>query len=171
MTLRSAIITGTANININGTVGATTPSTGAFTTLSATSDFTLSGTVGRVVSDANSKRVLIAGGATATTTTGAYAIFEGYDYGGAGAGGAISLVSAAGTTNPITMSVGGTTRGVFSSTGLAVTGVLTSTGTISPQQATTAAAPAYVKGAIYFDTTLNKLRVGGASGWETITSV
>ena len=45
------------------------------------------------------------------------------------------------------------------------------TGTISPQQATTAAAPAYVKGAIYFDTTLNKLRVGGATGWETITSV
>ena len=35
----------------------------------------------------------------------------------------------------------------------------------------TAAAPAYVKGAIYFDTTLNKLRVGGATAWETITSV
>ena len=44
-------------------------------------------------------------------------------------------------------------------------------GTISPQQATTAAAPAYVKGAIYFDTTLNKLRVGGATAYETITSV
>ena len=44
-------------------------------------------------------------------------------------------------------------------------------GLIYPQQATTAAAPAYVKGAIYFDTTLNKLRVGGATGWETITSV
>ena len=44
-------------------------------------------------------------------------------------------------------------------------------GTISPQQATTAAAPAYAKGAIYFDTTLNKLRVGGATAWETITSV
>jgi hypothetical protein len=43
-------------------------------------------------------------------------------------------------------------------------------GTISPQQATTASAPAYVKGAIYFDTTLNKLRVGGATTWETITS-
>ncbi len=41
---------------------------------------------------------------------------------------------------------------------------------ILPQQATTAAAPAYVKGAIYFDTTLNKLRVGGATAWETITS-
>ena len=42
-------------------------------------------------------------------------------------------------------------------------------GTISPQQ--TGTAPSYVKGAIYFDTTLNKLRVGGATGWETITSV
>ena len=34
-----------------------------------------------------------------------------------------------------------------------------------------ASAPTYVKGAIYFDTTLNKLRVGGAAAWETITSV
>jgi hypothetical protein len=92
-------------------------------TLSATSDLTLSGTVGRVLSDADNKRVLMAGGTSASTTTGAYAIFEGYNYGGAGAGGAIALVSAAGTTNPITMAVGGTTRGVFSSTGLAVTGL------------------------------------------------
>jgi hypothetical protein len=36
MTLRSAIITGTANININGTVGATTPNTGVFTTIGGT---------------------------------------------------------------------------------------------------------------------------------------
>lgn len=50
-------------------------------------------------------------------------------------------------------------------------GAATFSGTVSPQQATTAAAPAYVKGAIYFDTTLNKLRVGGATAWETITSV
>ena len=50
-------------------------------------------------------------------------------------------------------------------------GNLNATGTISPQQATTVAAPAYVKGAIYFDTTLNKLRVGGATAWETITSI
>lgn len=61
-------------------------------------------------------------------------------------------------------SLGGTAA-TFTSTGL------TTPGTISPQQATTAGAPAYVKGAIYFDTTLNKLRVGGATGWETITSV
>lgn len=41
---------------------------------------------------------------------------------------------------------------------------------IFPVQAATASAPPYVKGGIYFDTTLNKLRVGGASGWETVTS-
>jgi hypothetical protein len=53
---------------------------------------------------------------------------------------------------------------------LQVTGAILATGTIMPQSAATASAPAYVKGAIYFDTTLNKLRVGGASGWETVTS-
>jgi hypothetical protein len=80
----------------------------------------------------------------------------------------VYLSAAAGTVG---IKANGTTSGTFSSTGLAVTGVLTGTGTISPQQATTAGAPAYVKGAIYFDTTLNKLRVGGATAWETITSV
>ena len=50
-------------------------------------------------------------------------------------------------------------------------GAVTTQGLFYPQQATTAGAPAYVKGAIYFDTTLNKLRVGGATAWETITSV
>lgn len=40
-----------------------------------------------------------------------------------------------------------------------------------PVQAVTASAPTYVLGGIYFDTTLNKLRIGGASGWESITSV
>lgn len=52
-----------------------------------------------------------------------------------------------------------------------VYGKIASNGTIKPRLSTTALAPAYEKGAIYFDTTLNKLRVGGASGWETITSV
>lgn len=46
---------------------------------------------------------------------------------------------------------------------------LTASGLISPQQA--ASAPTYVKGAIYFDTTMNKLRIGGATAWETVTSV
>ncbi len=38
-------------------------------------------------------------------------------------------------------------------------------------QYTTANAPAWGVGLMYFDTTLNKLRVGGATGWETVTSV
>jgi hypothetical protein len=37
-------------------------------------------------------------------------------------------------------------------------------------QATTAQAPAYKKGRLYFDTTLNKARIGGATAYETITS-
>lgn len=44
----------------------------------------------------------------------------------------------------------------------------TMTGLFYPQQLSSA--PTYVKGAIYFDTTLNKLRVGGATTWETISS-
>lgn len=43
-------------------------------------------------------------------------------------------------------------------------------GLILPVQAPTASAPAYVKGGVYFDTTLNKLMVGGATAWETVTS-
>ena len=42
---------------------------------------------------------------------------------------------------------------------------------IKPVQHATTGAPSYVKGAIYFDTTLNKLRVGGATAWETVTSL
>lgn len=44
-------------------------------------------------------------------------------------------------------------------------------GPLMPFQAPTASAPPYIKGGLYFDTTLNKLRVGGATGWETVTSV
>lgn len=42
------------------------------------------------------------------------------------------------------------------------------TGVFLPFQSATP--PNYIKGGIYFDTTLNKLRIGGASDWETITS-
>jgi len=43
-------------------------------------------------------------------------------------------------------------------------------GVIFPVQAATASAPAYVKGGLYFDTTENKLYVGGATAWEKVTS-
>lgn len=48
---------------------------------------------------------------------------------------------------------------------------ITSDGAAIIFNAPTISAPAYVKGGLYFDTTLNKLRVGGATGWETVTSV
>jgi hypothetical protein len=44
-------------------------------------------------------------------------------------------------------------------------------GVFFPVQAPTASAPTYVKGGMYFDTTLNKLRIGGATAWETVTSI
>lgn len=56
--------------------------------------------------------------------------------------------------------------------GTAVVGFmeLDANGLAKPLQATTVGAPPYVLGALYFDTTLNKLRVGGATAWETVTS-
>lgn len=161
MTLRSAIITGTASININGTVGATTPSTGAFTTLSATGNVTFQKTSGNTLLVENTAStanvVLSLKQTTGTFNSGINATTIYYDDT---------------ASREIVWYSNGTERlRIYSGGGLLVTGTLTSTGTISPQQATTAGAPAYVKGAIYFDTTLNKLRVGGATAWETINSV
>lgn len=48
---------------------------------------------------------------------------------------------------------------------------ISGTGVFFPRQATTAAAPTYVLGGMYYDTTLSKLRIGGATAWETVTSV
>lgn len=64
-----------------------------------------------------------------------------------------------GAANDIEIYVSGTTRAA----------TLNFQGVFLPVQA--ASAPTYIKGGLYFDTTLNKLRVGGATGWETITSV
>ena len=105
---------------------------------------------------------------------------------GVSAGNATStgiLDFSSGATRLLSFGANTGTRGTLSVIGLSSDSSLNTTlltvssasavfsGTISPQQATTAGAPAYVKGAIYFDTTLNKLRVGGATAWETITSV
>ncbi len=56
------------------------------------------------------------------------------------------------------------------SPGVAPNSSMSMGGVFFPVQAATASAPTYVKGGMYFDTTLNKLRIGGASGWETVTS-
>jgi hypothetical protein len=43
-------------------------------------------------------------------------------------------------------------------------------GRINLQQYATGSRPAYVKGALIYDSTLGKLVVGGATGWEVVTS-
>jgi hypothetical protein len=72
-------LTGTASININGTVGATTASTGAFTTLAASGAVTLSGGTANGVSYLNSSKVL---------TTGSALTFDGTKFKSTNAGGA-----------------------------------------------------------------------------------
>ena len=121
-------LTGTASININGTVGATTPAAGAFTTLSATGKAALDGAAtsgynasadglvigthvgahGLTIASQNnaSSYIMFADGTTGPQT---YAGQLTYDH----------------TTNEFRIGTGdGTTRGTFSSTGLAVTGRL-----------------------------------------------
>ena len=56
-------LTGTASININGTVGATTANTGAFTTLAASGAVTLSGGTANGVTYLNGSKVLTSGSA------------------------------------------------------------------------------------------------------------
>jgi hypothetical protein len=56
-------LTGTASININGTVGATTANTGAFTTLAASGAVTLSGGTANGVAYLNGSKVLTTGSA------------------------------------------------------------------------------------------------------------
>ena len=64
-------LTGTASININGTVGATTPAAGAFTTLTSTLDATIYGvTVGRGAG-AVATNTAVGASALAANTTGA----------------------------------------------------------------------------------------------------
>lgn len=79
------------------------------------------------------------------------------------------VTSAATGTAPILSSAGKDTNIGITLTPKG-TGGLFSTGVFFPVQAPTASAPAYVLGGMYFDTTLNKLRIGGVSAWETVTS-
>lgn len=47
---------------------------------------------------------------------------------------------------------------------------ITSDGKLFPVQGTTGSPPAYVNGGLYFATDTDKLYVGGAAGWEAVTS-
>jgi hypothetical protein len=202
-------LTGTASININGTVGATTPAAGTFTTEIINSNAAalpapLAGTLlqignadgvaTRLTLDSFATNVVIHGRRANGTAAAPTALASGnpiFNIGAQGYGATAYSSNRAVISFSATQAWTDTAQGTqiaFQTTpngaaaaanalilgqdqSATVTGTITAGGTISPQQATTAGAPAYVKGAIYFDTTLNKLRVGGATAWETITSV
>lgn len=92
----------------------------------------------------------------------------------------LNVKGSSGTLN-ITAASDGGDYNIYSSNGTQTLAIYGSAGNILnvnildgvffPAQYPTASAPAYVKGGMYFDTTLNKLRIGGASAWETVTSV
>jgi hypothetical protein len=77
-------LTGTASININGTVGATTANTGAFTTLTTSSTVTLNGGTANGVAYLNGSKVLTTG--SALTFDGTNFSTTGNIVAGAGAG-------------------------------------------------------------------------------------
>jgi hypothetical protein len=62
------------------------------------------------------------------------------------------------------------TLGSISITKTVLRGNVETNGLIKLGQFTTATEPAYVKGASFFNTTLNKMRIGGATAYETVTS-
>jgi hypothetical protein len=121
-------LTGTASININGTVGATTASTGAFTTLSATGTITITQTGG------GGAPIAITG-ATTGSTFNSIANSGGTSYWGleSSAGGtfintsAYAFILGSGSNRSTQIIANATKVADFSSTGLAVTGALSST--------------------------------------------
>lgn len=65
--------------------------------------------------------------------------------------------------------VGSTTAGGFGGS-LKLRDLISSGGVITPSQYTNATEPSWVNGNVFFNTDLDKLRVGGAAAWETVTS-
>jgi len=121
-------LTGTASINTNGahngTVGATTPSTGAFTTLSASSGATALAITANSTS-ANGTYVQINNSGTANTFLGAWRALL-------GAGNATDTVLlSSGATLGLGVNSGTNVPLSISSTGLAVTGALSATGNLT----------------------------------------
>jgi len=112
-------LTGTASININGTIGATTPSTGAFTTLSASGKFTVGSSTfvagdGSIYSNAVSGLTVV--GKAGSTN----------DVSIAAANGQNILTNPTGTSNVVIGNGSGT---ISAANSLAVTGTITTSST------------------------------------------
>ena len=154
----SATAGGNVAVNIGKAVGTSTTTINGAVTLSATTQAIDIGT------SQTSGTVIVGGtGATGTISLGRST--------GAQTVNIATGVTAASTTKAVNI---GTAGNATSTTNIAIgsaTGTSTTTVNGYFKPPALASAPTYVKGAVYFDTTLNKLRVGGATTWETITSV
>jgi hypothetical protein len=162
----------TGTISIGGTTGT---SSGAITLGRSTGAQTVNIATG--VNTAGIKTVNIGTGGTFTTNMA---------LGNASGGGTLTFGLSTGTqtvniatgatttTNTKTVNIGTSAASATSTTNITI-GATAGTSTTTVQgyfkPPALASAPAYVLGAVYFDTTLNKLRVGGATTWETITSI
>lgn len=144
-------LTGTASININGTVGATTPAAGTFTSISNSGSTTFTGTGNRITGDMTNataaNRVLFQTSTTnSTTATGLIPSGSGTQtnwilYAGSDPANTSFLniksnatetmldtnAAGSGTTQPLTIKFGGTTVLTISSAAVAVTGTLSAT--------------------------------------------
>jgi hypothetical protein len=127
-------LTGTASININGTVGATTANTGAFTTLSASGAITTTG--GNITRNGSGT----AAGFLNVNNTGNDSYFGINNSAGTTfAASAYDTVVQASAGNAVSLSVAGTGAiARATSTGLAVTGALTTSGKATIGASTTA---------------------------------
>ena len=166
-------LTGTASININGTVGATTANTGAFTTLAASGAVTLSGGTANGVSYLNSSKVLTTGSAltfdgTNFATTGFINTAAGYTVGGLKIGG---FLAAASQSTSLWMGdilnnfAGGTAFFANGSEAMRLTSTGLGIGTSSPTNALSVTGNANVTGNVTLgDATTDTVQVNGYMG-------
>jgi hypothetical protein len=151
-------LTGTASININGTVGATTPNTGNFTTLTENgSPAVVQTDIGTAPNEIPLNQYL-----------GNLAYQDAANIAGpVGVGGALTVVGA--TTLTSTVGIGTTSP----SDSAILDAQSTTQGVRMPNMTTTQknAIVSPAAGLMVFDTTLAKLCVYSGAAWETITSL
>ena len=137
-----------------GPIGGTTPSTGAFTTVST------AGVLSVVGAAASGAFATIKGSTNFGFTFAVDAVGPPYT----------NLIYAGGGEQ-VALGVANVAYATVGNTGLAVTGTISATSIITPGTFTTGTLPAKTLGGIIFDTTLNKLLIGGVSAWEVVTSI
>ena len=158
-----------------GPIGATTPSTGAFTTLSAAGTTNDGTTLVPIVQSGTGRAVQVTRAVSGATRS-LLNIVQGHATGGSEA--ALDVQQATVASPAIKVTSNGSTAvfsvlgtGAVTSGSLAVTGTISATSIITPGTFTTGTRPAKTLGGIIFDTTLNKLLIGGVSAWEVVTSI